>query len=53
MKRNFIFLFIFGVFLSACSTHQGKYDELFNSQKDWIPVNADFNQATKESNESK
>ncbi|UWN54062.1 hypothetical protein DS746_p47 (plasmid) [Campylobacter jejuni] len=36
-----LFLFITWCFIfSACSTkNQGKYDEFFNNQTGWIPIN--------------
>lgn len=41
MQAKLIFILLLGVlFFSACSTkNQGKYDEFFNNQTGWIPVN--------------
>ncbi|ENJ8804222.1 hypothetical protein [Campylobacter coli] len=48
-KLIFIFLFCGVLFFSACSTkNQGKYDEFFNNQTGWIPINQnkDLNKGT-------
>ena len=42
LKRlKFIFIIVFSIlFFGACSTkHRGKYDDFFNNQAGWIPVN--------------
>ncbi|ALV00779.1 TPA: hypothetical protein R4413_001715 [Campylobacter jejuni] len=51
MQAKLIFILLLGVlFFSACSTkNQGKYDEFFNNQTGWIPVNTqnkDLNKGT-------
>ncbi|HEH3967755.1 hypothetical protein ACOTV8_08130 [Campylobacter jejuni] len=45
MRLNFIFILLFSVlFFSACSTkNQGKYDDFFNDQSNWIPINSQNN----------
>ena len=55
MQTKLIFILLLGVlFFSACSTkNQGKYDEFFNDDKNWIPINSNFNQNTNETNDSK
>ncbi|ECQ1608730.1 hypothetical protein FYZ06_07985 [Campylobacter jejuni] len=50
MQAKLIFILLLGVlFFSACSTkNQGKYDEFFNNQTGWIPINQnkDLNKGT-------
>ncbi|HEE9058757.1 TPA: hypothetical protein SCP03_001671 [Campylobacter jejuni] len=50
MQAKLIFILFCGVlFFSACSTkNQGKYDEFFNNQTGWIPINQnkDLNKGT-------
>ncbi|MCR6580361.1 hypothetical protein [Campylobacter insulaenigrae] len=51
-KYIILFLFFNLLILNACSSkYQGKYDELFNDKKGWIPVNTqsvNLNEGTKD-----
>lgn len=40
MKLNFVFILLCVLFFNACSVkEQGKYDDFFNNQSGWIPIN--------------
>lgn len=55
MQAKLIFILLLGVlFFSACSTkNQGKYDEFFNNQTGWIPVNTQNKDLNKETMDEK
>lgn len=52
MQTKLILILLSALLFSACSAkHQGQYDEFFNNQIGWIPVNTqnkDLNEGSKD-----